>query len=168
MVSDEPPASPDPHSGPQADSRPEPRQDPRLAQLLRLAQVKLARTSAAALAPYGVDGHELAVLAVLSGARALSQVEAAGRLGVDRTTMVSLIDGLEDHGLVARRRSTRDRRKNIVELTDEGEACLRQAEQARRLAERSFLAPLDAETAATLIRALHLLTWEDRTRNTPG
>ncbi|MBC2907316.1 MarR family winged helix-turn-helix transcriptional regulator [Streptomyces cupreus] len=160
MIRDEPPATPDPR----ADAR----QDTRLGHLLRLAQVKLARTSAAALAPYGVDGHELAVLAVLSGARPLSQVEAAGRLGVDRTTMVSLLDGLEDHGLVVRRRSTRDRRKNIVELTVAGEECLRRAEQARRSAERSFLAPLDEETAATLIRALHLLTCEDRAKGTPG
>lgn len=160
MVRDEPPASPDPC--------PDARQDTRLDHLLRLAQVKLARTSATALAPYGVDRHELAVLAVLAGTRPLSQVEAAGRLGVDRTTMVSLIDGLEDHGLVARRRSTRDRRKNVVELTIAGEECLRQAEQARRSAERSFLAPLDEETAAVLIRALHLLTWEDRAPDTPG
>ncbi|MGW0601011.1 MarR family winged helix-turn-helix transcriptional regulator [Streptomyces sp. NPDC002776] len=160
MVRDEPPASPEP--------RPDARQDTRLGHLLRLAQTKLARASAQALAPYGVDRHELAVLAVLSGARPLSQVEAAGRLGVDRTTMVALIDGLEDHGLVARRRSTQDRRKNIVELTAAGEECYRQAELARRSAERSFLAPLDERTAATLLRALHQLTWEDRTTDSPG
>ncbi|MDT9695490.1 MarR family winged helix-turn-helix transcriptional regulator [Streptomyces sp. P17] len=115
MVSDEPPASPDPHPG----ARP----DTRLGHLLRLAQVKPARTYAAAPAPYGVGAHEPAVLAVPSSARPLSQVEAAGRLSVDRTTMVSLLDGLEDHGLVARRRSTRDRRKNIVELTIAGDTC---------------------------------------------
>ncbi|MEV0171440.1 MarR family transcriptional regulator [Streptomyces sp. NPDC050803] len=145
MVSDEHPAS----SG------------TRIGHLLRLAQIRLARTSAAALVPYGVDGQELAVLAVLSHARPLSQAEAAGRLGVDRTTMVSLLDGLEDHGLVARRRSQQDRRKNIVELTPAGEDCLRQAEQARAAAERRFLSPLDEETAATLIRALRLLALED-------
>jgi DNA-binding MarR family transcriptional regulator len=109
-----------------------------------------------------VDGHELAVLVVLSAGEPLSQVEAAGRLGVDRTTMVSLIDGLEDHGLVERRRSPHDRRKNIVELTPEGQDCLRQAEKARRAAERRFLAPLDDETAASLVRALRTLVLTER------
>ncbi|MHC3468939.1 MarR family winged helix-turn-helix transcriptional regulator [Streptomyces sp. 7R007] len=143
-----------------ADVRPVPLEN-RLGYLLKHAQAKLARKSAEALAPYGVDGHELAVLVVLSGEEPLSQVEVATRLGVDRTTMVALIDGLEDHGLVRRRRSPRDRRRNIVELTPEGEECLRQAEKARLLVERRFLAPLDEETAAALVRALRVLVAED-------
>ncbi|MEV6485864.1 MarR family winged helix-turn-helix transcriptional regulator [Streptomyces sp. NPDC051576] len=133
----------------------------RLGYLLKHAQARLARTSAEALAPYGVDGHQLAVLVVLSAGEPLSQVEAAGRLGVDRTTMVSLIDGLEENGLVERRRSPRDRRKNIVELTPAGQDCLRRAERARRAAERRFLAPLDEETAMSLVRALRALVVEE-------
>ncbi|MFJ3304082.1 MarR family winged helix-turn-helix transcriptional regulator [Streptomyces sp. NPDC086549] len=129
----------------------------RLGYLLKHAQAGLARASAEALAPYGVDGHELAVLVVLSGDDPLSQVEVAGRLGVDRTTMVSLLDSLEDRGLVERRRSPQDRRRNIVELTPAGRDCLREGEAARRSAERRFLAPLDEETAATLVRALRSL-----------
>ncbi|POX48909.1 MarR family transcriptional regulator [Streptomyces sp. Ru71] len=129
----------------------------RLGYLLKHAQARFARVSAEALAPHGVDGHELAVLVVLAGDEPLSQVEAAARLGVDRTTMVSLIDGLEDHGLVRRRRSPQDRRKNIVELTEAGRDCLSRAEEARRAAEHSFLAPLDEGTAATLVRALRTL-----------
>ncbi|MGW3306667.1 MarR family winged helix-turn-helix transcriptional regulator [Streptomyces sp. NPDC001073] len=134
----------------------------RLGYLLKQAQARLARASAEALVPHGVDGHELGVLVVLSAGESLSQVEAAGRLGVDRTTMVSLIDGLEDHGLVERRRSPYDRRKNIVELTPEGRDCLRLAEQARRAAERRFLAPLDEETAESLVRALRTLVIAER------
>ncbi|MFF4347190.1 MarR family winged helix-turn-helix transcriptional regulator [Streptomyces sp. NPDC001530] len=134
----------------------------RLGYLLKHAQQRLARASAGALAPLGIDGHELAVLALFSAEYPLSQVEAAGRLGVDRTTMVALVDGLEDHGLVERRRSPQDRRKNIVELTAAGRDCLRRAERARRDMERRFLAPLDEEAAATLVRSLQLLAAEDR------
>ncbi|MGI5459478.1 MarR family winged helix-turn-helix transcriptional regulator [Streptomyces sp. CA-249302] len=139
-----------------ADARPVPLEF-RLGYLLKHAQAKLARASAEALAPYGIDGHELAVLVVLSGDEPLSQAEAAGRLGVDRTTMVSLIDGLEDQGLVTRRRSPQDRRKNIVELTPAGEECLHAAELARRAVERRFLAPLDEGEAEGLVRALRAL-----------
>ncbi|MFI6403694.1 MarR family winged helix-turn-helix transcriptional regulator [Streptomyces sp. NPDC050548] len=109
-----------------------------------------------------MDGHEPAVLVVLAAGEPLSQVEAAGRLGVDRTTMVSLIDGLEDHGLVVRLRRPQDRRKNIVELTSEGQECLGQAEKARRAAERRFLAPPDEAGAASLVRAPQTLVLDGR------
>ncbi|MEU6143672.1 MarR family winged helix-turn-helix transcriptional regulator [Streptomyces sp. NPDC047081] len=139
-----------------ADVRPAPL-EARLGYLLKHAQAQLARASAEALAPYGIDGHELAVLVVLSGEEPLSQAEAAARLGVDRTTMVSLVDGLEGQGLVTRRRSPRDRRKNIVELTPAGQECLREGERARRAAERRFLAPLEEGQAEGLVRALQAL-----------
>ncbi|WP_150135190.1 MarR family winged helix-turn-helix transcriptional regulator [Streptomyces hyaluromycini] len=129
----------------------------RLGYLLKHVQAELARTSAEALAPFGMDGHELAVLVVLAGPEQLSQIEAAGRLGVDRTTMVALLDGLEQRGLVERRRSPQDRRRNIVELTDAGRERMGRAEEARLAAERRFLAPLDDPTAATLVRALRAL-----------
>lgn len=138
--------------------------EPRLGHLLERVCAQLTRASARALASHGVDRQEVAVLAVLSCGEALSQVEAAGRLGVDRTTMVALIDGLEDHGLVARRRSSQDRRKNIVDLTPYGRECLQRAEGARLDTERRFLAPLDEETATALVRALQLLVEDDRTR----
>ncbi|MFD3581237.1 MarR family winged helix-turn-helix transcriptional regulator [Streptomyces sp. NPDC058683] len=129
----------------------------RLGYLLKHVQTELTRSSAEALAPYGMDGHELVVLVVLAGAEPLSQIEVAGRLGVDRTTMVALLDSLEGRGLVVRRRSPQDRRRNIVELTDAGRERMGRAEEARLAAERRFLAPLDDETAATLVRALRAL-----------
>ncbi|MER6221400.1 MarR family winged helix-turn-helix transcriptional regulator [Streptomyces sp. 900105755] len=129
----------------------------RLGYLLKHVQAELARTSAEALAPHGMDGHDLAVLVVLAGAEPLSQIEVAGRMGVDRTTMVALVDDLERRGLVERRRSPQDRRRNIVELTEAGRARMGRAEEARRAAERRFLAPLDDATAEALIRALRAL-----------
>ncbi|WP_327185986.1 MarR family winged helix-turn-helix transcriptional regulator [Streptomyces sp. NBC_01334] len=138
-------------------------QEHRLGDLLQHAQAKPARKSARALVPYGVDGREPAALVVLADEETLSQAEAAGRLGVDPTTMAALVDGLEDHGLVERRRSPRDRRRNTVRLTDAGLLCLERAEAARRAAERRFLAPLDEQTAVALLRALRMLVAEEPT-----
>lgn len=56
--------------------------------------------------------------------------EAAARLGIDRTTMVSLLDSLEGKDLVARRPDAGDRRRNVVVLTDAGKAKLRAATNA--------------------------------------
>jgi DNA-binding MarR family transcriptional regulator len=129
----------------------------RLGYLLKHASIRLSQAGGRALAPFGVDGHELAVLVVLATGEPLSQVEAARRLGVDRTTMVALVDGLEERGLVERHRSPQDRRRNIVELTEAGRACLEQAEQARLEVERRFLAPLGEDGADRFVRALQTL-----------
>jgi DNA-binding MarR family transcriptional regulator len=129
----------------------------RLGYLFKHAGLRLTGAVAAALAPFGIDGRRLAVLAVLAAGPPLSQSEAAERLGVDRTSMVALVDGLEAQGLVERRRSERDRRRNVLELTPDGRDLLRDAEAARAEAERDFLAPLTAADAAHLVRVLRAL-----------
>ena len=129
----------------------------RLGYLLKHARLKLGELTAAALAPYGLDGRELAVLLVLAGCEPASQQQAARRLGIDRTTMVALLDALEDKGLVTRHPHAEDRRKNVVELTPAGRTTLREAMAASEKAERQFLAPLtgpDAQQFRDALRAL--------------
>jgi DNA-binding MarR family transcriptional regulator len=129
----------------------------RLGYLLKHAQQQLAQAAAPVMLPFGIDGRELAVLTVLAGAIPLSQQEAAERLGVDRTTMVALVDALEAKGLVERHRSAQDRRRNIVELTPAGQDCLRGASSARDKVEREFLTPLGDDLGQQFIRALQIL-----------
>jgi len=136
----------------------------RLGYLLKHAQQALVTAAAPALTPFGIDGRELAVLAVLGADMPLSQQEAADQLRIDRTTMVAMLDTLERKGLVERRRSPDDRRKNIVALTAAGRRCLKSAGQARDEAERQFLAPLGAKDAAQFVRALQILVAADRAR----
>jgi DNA-binding MarR family transcriptional regulator len=127
----------------------------RLGYLLKHAQLGLYELTAKALAPYGLDGRELAVLTVLGSGEPASQQEAAQRLGIDRTTMVGFVDTLEGKGLVARRPHAEDRRKNVVELTPTGSDTLRKATKAAIAAEREFLAPLTNPAAEHFRDALH-------------
>ena len=129
----------------------------RLGYLLKHAQQLLAQAAGPAMSTYGIDGRELAVLTVLAADYPLSQHEAAERLGVDRTTMVALVDELESKGLVERHRSLQDRRKNIVQLTEAGERCLEGAGRARDDVERDFLAPLGDDLGRQFLRALQIL-----------
>ena len=129
----------------------------RLGYLLKHAHERLLELAGPAMAPFGIDGRELAVLALLGAAVPMSQHEAAEELGVDRTTMVALVDTLEHKGLVERHRSESDRRKNIVELTPAGRKCLQGAGQARDEAEREFLAPLGAAGARAFVQALQVV-----------
>ena len=146
----------------QAEEGPGPELTNRLGYLLKHVQLRLAELTAAALAPYGLDGRELAVLLVLAGCEPASQQQAARRLGIDRTTMVALLDALEDKGLVARHPHVDDRRKNVVELTAAGRDTLRRATKAGDDAERRFLAPLTEPAAQQLKDALHTLNQRDR------
>ncbi|MEU5877653.1 helix-turn-helix domain-containing protein [Spirillospora sp. NPDC047279] len=127
----------------------------RLGFLLKHAYLRHVEESARALAPLGINGRELALLALFA-AEPLSQTEAAGRLGVDPTTMVTLVDALEARGLLRRRRSARDRRRNLVEPTTAGGAVLARGERVRRDLEDRFLEPL-GEDGPRLIQALQVL-----------
>ena len=129
----------------------------RLGYLLKHAQLQLGELTSAALAPYGLSGRELAVLLSLAGGEPASQQEAAQRLGVDRTTMVALLDALEAKGLVTRHPHAGDRRRNVVELTPAGQQTMRAATEASDDAERRFLAPLTGRAAGQLRAALQLL-----------
>jgi DNA-binding MarR family transcriptional regulator len=126
----------------------------RLGYLLKHAWQRLAELTTAALEPHGVDGRELAVLLTLADCEPASQQEAARSLGIDRTTMVALIDALEGRDLVARRPHAEDRRRNLVELTGKGRDTLRGAAAAGGEAERQFLAPLSEPAARQLKEAL--------------
>jgi len=129
----------------------------RLGYLLKHAQQRLTELTGPALAPYGISGRELAVLLTLAGCEPASQQQAAQRLGVDRTTMVGLVDALEAKSLVARRPQEGDRRRNVVELTEAGRDTVRHAAHAAAEAEREFLAPLSPDAAAEFIEALRTL-----------
>ncbi|MEU9042914.1 MULTISPECIES: MarR family transcriptional regulator [unclassified Kitasatospora] len=129
----------------------------RLGYLLKHTHLRYAAASARALAPLGLDGRELAVLAVLGAEVPLSQQDAAGLLGVDRTTMVALVDALEAKRLAERTRSPEDRRKNVVRLTPQGRELLVRAERVRVEAEARFLAPLAPAEADLFLRTLRTL-----------
>ena len=122
----------------------------RLTYLLKRAALELEDLHQQHLAPAGISARELAVLLFLDAAEPGSQQQAARRLGVDRTTMVALVDGLEDKGLVARRPDAGDRRRNVVELTKAGQATLARATRASDAAERQLLAGLSKAEAAQL------------------
>ena len=141
------------------DSGPGPDVSRRLGYLLKHAQLRMAQLYAEALAPYGVDARELGVLMLLAGHEPASQQHAADRLGVDRTTMVTVLDTLQTKGLVSRRPDAEDRRRNVVELTGAGQDMLLAAATASENAERALLAPLNPQNAQRFRDALqHIVT----------
>ena len=135
-----------------------PRLNARLTYLLKRAFFDLETLHEQHLGPAGISARELAVLLFLDGREPESQQQAAARLGVDRTTMVGLLDSLEGKDLVARRPDAGDRRRNVVVLTEAGHAKLREATKASDAAEQELLAELDDREAAQLRELLERVT----------
>jgi DNA-binding MarR family transcriptional regulator len=126
----------------------------RLGYLLKHALYLMEDLNAKALAPLGIDARELGVLLVLADHEPTSQQHAARRLGIDRTTMVAMLDTLERKGLVSRHPDADDRRRNVVELTDAGQDLVRRGVEASDRAERQLLASLSPQAAQHLRTAL--------------
>jgi DNA-binding MarR family transcriptional regulator len=135
---------------------------PRLAYLLKHANLRISELTEAALRPYDLSGKEMGVLNVLLGREPGSQQDAAQRLGIDRTTMVALLDALERKGLVSRHPHADDRRRNVVELTEHGHDVTRKARVAAAEAEQVFLRPLTKAAGDLLREALAAIVSSSR------
>ena len=112
-----------------------------------------ART-AAALETVGLTPPLFAILNVIGAREGCIQGELAATLGIDPSTMVSLIDQLEGAGLAHRRPSPSDRRAREVAISASGR---RRLDAARRLAARVEDDVLAGLTAAERRRLLALL-----------
>ena len=110
------------------------------------------------LEPLGLTVKRFGALATLAERGALAQNELGEQLGIDRTTMVSLVDDLERAGHVARERNPADRRAYVIELTAQGEAARREAAARLERVERELLSPLSAAERRRFIELLGRLT----------
>ena len=129
----------------------------RLSYLLKRTFALLEATIEPGLARLGVNGREFGALTLLEAEGPASQQRLADRIGVDRTTMVALIDALEEKRLVKRHKDPGNRRAYVLELTAAGHKRRRDALKAVERAEQGALAPLSAAESVTLTRALQRL-----------
>src|SRR5438132_14067287 len=93
------------------------------------------------LAPMGLNVRLCGVLNLLAEGP-ISQQELGEQLGIDRTTVVELIDELERKGVVVRRRNPSDRRSYALSLTPKGRTVQKRAARAFDGAAEQFLGAL--------------------------
>lgn len=108
------------------------------------------RATEGALAPSGLRPRHIVALRVLSDSGPASQQALADVLSLDPSNVVGLLNELEERGLVTRRRDPTDRRRHIVELSEQGERALVQAQRTMVRAEDDLLGALSPEERATL------------------
>jgi DNA-binding MarR family transcriptional regulator len=87
----------------------------------------------------------------------ISQQELGEQLGIDRTTVVELIDELERKGAVVRKRNPTDRRSYALSLTPRGRTVQKRASRAFDDAANEFfdsIKPTERQALAEMLRRL--------------
>ncbi|HEY6835667.1 MAG TPA: MarR family transcriptional regulator [Gaiellaceae bacterium] len=91
----------------------------------------------------GLSPYHHAILVALDDETHETQGSIADALGYDRGQLVGLLDELEERGLVERRRDPSDRRRQIVEMTQEGKRALNRLRAVSQRLDDDLMSPLD-------------------------
>jgi len=122
---------------------------------LRLAQQTVFRDFAASVAE--LSPGRVGMLLLVQANPGVPQGRLAQAVGLDRSTMVGVIDALEALGLIERRRGE-DRRTNGLWLTETGRKSVARLKRRIELHERRVAARLEPAERAQLIALLEKLT----------
>lgn len=125
---------------------------------LRRAQVRVFNDLLAALAPFELTPGLFGVMVLIDSNPGLNQSRLGVAMGVDRSTVVAVIDRLQARGLVTRKPSTADRRAHRLTLTPKGKALLEAAVPEVRAHEARIAEALTPEERATLLALLEKLS----------
>lgn len=90
------------------------------------------------------------VLEAIADGGDMAQTELSALLGMDRSDMVRLIDSLESANLVERTRDSKDRRRQLIALTEAGNTTRASLRRSLRRAERAAVAECSPEVRALL------------------
>jgi DNA-binding MarR family transcriptional regulator len=116
------------------------------------ARQRLDRT----LAPLGLRAREFWLLAI-AGCGNVSQQEMAGLCGLDPSSLVAVLDGLERRGWLRRQRNPHDRRMQWVQRTEAGDQLFSRALPRAQRAEAQQLAALSETDQRRLVAAMRKL-----------
>jgi len=127
-------------------------EDPvQLADLLHGLTRRLRRSQAEGLAPLGLTPAQERALRLISRSDEPPRMtELADRLGIVPRSLTTVVDALEQAGLVQREIDPRNRRAILLRLTDQGAAVRDELREARRRAAEDLFAPLSARDRALL------------------
>lgn len=121
--------------------------------LLSQCAHRLRAATDAALEPLALAPRDLGALEVLARDEP-TQVELGVAIGLDRTSVVAMLDRLEQLGCMERRADSADRRANRLRLTAAGQRKLEVARERAAAAEAEVLAALSERERNNLRRLL--------------
>jgi len=125
---------------------------------IRRAQIVLWRDFARTVADGEIRPGMFSAIALVRANPGIAQVELATELSIDKASMVSLIDRLEDSGWIVRTRSQEDRRRQGLTVTPAGEKIYKTLKREMLDHERKFAAlytETERKQLVNLLRRLH-------------
>jgi DNA-binding MarR family transcriptional regulator len=117
--------------------------------LARLGEVSRRRFHKA-LEPEGLHPRHFGVMTMVAAHPGMSQQQLHELTAIDPSSMVAVIDELEERGLAERRPHPEDRRVRAIFLTDAGEQTLQRVRGLAAELQSEFFAALTAEERKTL------------------
>jgi DNA-binding MarR family transcriptional regulator len=142
-------------------------QEGRLSGLLgyavRRAQIRVFQDFAEAMAPLGLTPGQLGALLLIEANQGLSQTQLGAALGIDRSSVVPLLDRLEGLDLIRRTSHASDRRTHALALTDTGVATIRRLLPLLEAHEHRISAELSPSERRLLMQLLDRIAASDAT-----
>jgi DNA-binding MarR family transcriptional regulator len=102
----------------------------------------------------GMSMRHYLALSYVADPGGISQQQLSEILCIDANNTVLLLNEMEGQGLIRRVRDPSDRRRHLVEVTDNGQETFERAQRAREAVEDEVLGTLSAGERATLHRLL--------------
>ena len=131
---------------------------------LRFAHVAVFQHFSEKLGVYGISAPQFGTMLLIDANPGVSQSSVAEALRFDRSTLVQIIDRLENRDLVVRAVAAHDRRSHALKLTEQGTALLATLKSLAREHEDEIARALEDGERETLIRLLERI----HTPNTGG
>ena len=125
---------------------------------LRRAEVQMRGEVARALATDDIRAVEYSILSLVAANREVTQKELGETLSVKRPNMVSLIERLEQRGLIVRAVMARDRRNQILSATPAARVLLARLDTRLDALEQQVFGPWsqgEREVLANMLRRIY-------------
>jgi DNA-binding MarR family transcriptional regulator len=106
---------------------------------------------------YNVTPVQYGLLTALKEHPNSDQVTLGREVGIDRTNVADVLERLAERGLVRRRRSSKDRRSMIANLTARGDNLVQAMNMSMQKAQERLLEPLKPEFRAAFLSMLSTL-----------
>jgi DNA-binding MarR family transcriptional regulator len=124
---------------------------------IRRAQIALWRDFNRNVAEGDVRPGVFSALLLAHANPGIAQIEIGNQLGIDKASVVTLVDRMEDAGWVVRKRSAEDRRRQGIFLTPAGVKTCRALRKEMIDHERKFVSRYTDQELRTLIALLRRL-----------
>jgi DNA-binding MarR family transcriptional regulator len=106
----------------------------------------------------GLTQRQFTVLEAVFHNEGQSQTTLVKETGIDRSTLADLVNRLETHGYLSRKRSDKDARVNFVSLTEAGRDVLLNAQPQVSLVDQALVEALPERNRKAFVASLQVLS----------